>query len=64
MPIVWQSFSLHHVKEQANRVQGQLDEEQLKNRKLSQEIAKLEEHLVMMSQEADRKDEVECFLIV
>lgn len=49
---------LQLLQEQANRVQGQLDEEQLKNRKLSQQMAKLEEDVVMMSQEADRKDEL------
>uniref|UniRef100_A0A3Q1C3K9 Kinesin motor domain-containing protein n=1 Tax=Amphiprion ocellaris TaxID=80972 RepID=A0A3Q1C3K9_AMPOC len=41
------------------RVQTQLNEEELKNSKLLQQIAKLEEQITMMSQEADQKDEVE-----
>lgn len=45
--------------EQASRVQVQLEEEELKNRKLLQQIAKLEEQITVISQESDRKDEVQ-----
>lgn len=50
-------FFLHQ--EQASRIQAQLNEEELKNSKLLQEIAKLEEQVAAMTQESDRKDEVE-----
>uniref|UniRef100_A0AAQ5XRA8 Kinesin motor domain-containing protein n=1 Tax=Amphiprion ocellaris TaxID=80972 RepID=A0AAQ5XRA8_AMPOC len=50
---------LRQVQDQASRVQTQLNEEELKNSKLLQQIAKLEEQITMMSQEADQKDEVE-----
>ncbi|XP_023141715.1 kinesin-like protein KIF15-A isoform X1 [Amphiprion ocellaris] len=48
---------LRQVQDQASRVQTQLNEEELKNSKLLQQIAKLEEQITMMSQEADQKDE-------
>lgn len=41
-----------------SRVQAQLNEEELKNSKLLQQIAKLEEQITMLSQESDHKDEV------
>uniref|UniRef100_A0AAQ5XES0 Kinesin motor domain-containing protein n=1 Tax=Amphiprion ocellaris TaxID=80972 RepID=A0AAQ5XES0_AMPOC len=50
---------LRQVQDQASRVQTQLNEEELKNSKLLQQIAKLEEQITMMSQEADQKDESE-----
>eukprot|EP00064_Thunnus_orientalis_P020006 superscaffoldBa00005280_g20137 len=43
--------------EQASHVQTQLGEEEIKNSKLLQQIAKLEEQIAVMSQESDRKDE-------
>lgn len=46
--------------EQASHVQTQLDEEELKNSRLLQQIAKLEEQIAVISQESDRKDEVGC----
>ncbi|XP_047466800.1 kinesin-like protein KIF15-A isoform X2 [Mugil cephalus] len=49
---------LRQVQEQASRVQVQLDEEEQKNRKLQQQIAKLEEQVTVISQESDRKDEL------
>lgn len=49
--------------EQASRVQTRLDEEELKSRKLLQQIAKLEEQVTVMSQESDRKEEVGYFLL-
>ncbi|KAM3871379.1 kinesin-like protein KIF15 [Diretmus argenteus] len=48
---------LQQVQEQASRVQTQLDEEELKNHKLLQQIAKLEEQIAMISQESNRKEE-------
>uniref|UniRef100_A0A4W6FKR3 Kinesin family member 15 n=1 Tax=Lates calcarifer TaxID=8187 RepID=A0A4W6FKR3_LATCA len=48
---------LRQVQEQASRVQTQLNEEELKNSKLLQQIAKLEEQITVISQESDRKDE-------
>uniref|UniRef100_A0A3P8U281 Kinesin family member 15 n=1 Tax=Amphiprion percula TaxID=161767 RepID=A0A3P8U281_AMPPE len=42
---------LRQVQDQASRVQTQLNEEELKNSKLLQQIAKLEEQITMMSQE-------------
>ncbi|XP_008282437.1 kinesin-like protein KIF15 [Stegastes partitus] len=48
---------LRQVQEQASRVQTQLNEEELKNSKLLQQIAKLEEQIAVMSQEAEHKDE-------
>uniref|UniRef100_A0A3Q0THE2 Kinesin family member 15 n=1 Tax=Amphilophus citrinellus TaxID=61819 RepID=A0A3Q0THE2_AMPCI len=48
---------LRQVQEQGSRTQAQLNEEQLKNSKLLQEIAKLEEQVAVMTQESDRKDE-------
>uniref|UniRef100_A0A8C9ZB98 Kinesin family member 15 n=1 Tax=Sander lucioperca TaxID=283035 RepID=A0A8C9ZB98_SANLU len=50
---------LRQVQEQASHVQTQFNEEELKNSKLLQQIAKLEEQIVVISQESDRKDEVE-----
>ncbi|XP_070776383.1 kinesin-like protein KIF15 [Enoplosus armatus] len=49
---------LRQVQEQASRVQTQLNEEELKNSKLLQQIAKLEEQITVISQESDRKDEL------
>uniref|UniRef100_A0A7N8X945 Kinesin family member 15 n=1 Tax=Mastacembelus armatus TaxID=205130 RepID=A0A7N8X945_9TELE len=45
--------------EQASTVQTQLNEEELKNSKLLQEIAKLEEQITVLSQQCDHKDEVD-----
>uniref|UniRef100_A0A4W6FK04 Kinesin-like protein n=1 Tax=Lates calcarifer TaxID=8187 RepID=A0A4W6FK04_LATCA len=53
---------LRQVQEQASRVQTQLNEEELKNSKLLQQIAKLEEQITVISQESDRKDEVDHLL--
>uniref|UniRef100_G3P071 Kinesin motor domain-containing protein n=1 Tax=Gasterosteus aculeatus aculeatus TaxID=481459 RepID=G3P071_GASAC len=50
---------LSQVQEQACRAQTQFNEEELKNSKLSQQITKLEEQIALMSEECDRKDEVE-----
>lgn len=47
--------------DQASRIQAQLNEEELKNSKLLQEIAKLEEQVAVITQETDHKDEVEIF---
>lgn len=52
-------LSLISHQEQAGRVQTQLNEEELKNSKLLQQIARLEEQITVISQESDRKDEVE-----
>lgn len=41
-----------------SRVHAQLNEEELKNSKLLQQIAKLEEQITMLSQESGHKDEV------
>lgn len=49
---------LRQVQEQASHVQSQLHEEELKNSKLLQQIAKLEEQITLISQESDRKDEL------
>ncbi|KAM9341282.1 kinesin-like protein KIF15 [Symphorus nematophorus] len=49
---------LRQVQDQASRVQTQLNEEELKNSKLMQQIAKLEEQITLISQESDRKDEL------
>lgn len=49
--------------EQATRVQTQLNEEELKNSKLLQQIAKLEEQITVIAQESDHKDEVNYFLV-
>uniref|UniRef100_A0A3Q2ZVJ2 Kinesin family member 15 n=1 Tax=Kryptolebias marmoratus TaxID=37003 RepID=A0A3Q2ZVJ2_KRYMA len=48
---------LCQVQDQVSRVQTQLNEEELKNSKLLQQIAKLEEQVNVVSQESDRKDE-------
>uniref|UniRef100_A0A3B4T4P6 Kinesin family member 15 n=1 Tax=Seriola dumerili TaxID=41447 RepID=A0A3B4T4P6_SERDU len=48
---------LRQVQEQTSRVQTQLNEEELKNSKLLQQIAKLEEQINVVSQESDHKDE-------
>uniref|UniRef100_A0A672ZLN1 Kinesin-like protein n=1 Tax=Sphaeramia orbicularis TaxID=375764 RepID=A0A672ZLN1_9TELE len=53
---------LCQVQEQAGNVQTQLDEVELKNSKLLQEIAKLEEQISVMSQESKEKDEVDPHL--
>uniref|UniRef100_A0A8C4GT72 Kinesin motor domain-containing protein n=1 Tax=Dicentrarchus labrax TaxID=13489 RepID=A0A8C4GT72_DICLA len=50
---------LRQVQEQTSRVQTQLNEEELKNSKLLQQIAKLEEQIAVISQECAHKDEVE-----
>ena len=46
------------LQEQSDRVQTQLDEEEMKSSKLLQQVAKLEEQVAMMSQESSRKDKV------
>ncbi|XP_040915830.1 kinesin-like protein KIF15-A isoform X2 [Toxotes jaculatrix] len=48
---------LCQVQEQTSRIRTQLNEEELKNSKLLQQIAKLEEQIAVISQESDRKDE-------
>ncbi|XP_037551279.1 kinesin-like protein KIF15-B [Nematolebias whitei] len=48
---------LCQVQDQVSRVHAQLNEEELKNSKLLQQIAKLEEQITMLSQESDHKDE-------
>ncbi|XP_041827178.1 kinesin-like protein KIF15-B [Melanotaenia boesemani] len=48
---------LRQVQEQVSRVQTQLNEEELKNTKLLQQIAKLEEQISVISLESDHKDE-------
>ncbi|CAG5866434.1 unnamed protein product [Menidia menidia] len=48
---------LRHVQDQVSQFQTQLNEEELKNSKLLQQVAKLEEHIAMKSKEADHKDE-------
>ncbi|XP_033967309.1 kinesin-like protein KIF15 isoform X2 [Pseudochaenichthys georgianus] len=49
---------LCQVQEQASHFQTQFNEEELKNSKLQQQIAKLEEQITVMSQESDHKDEL------
>lgn len=49
---------LRQVQEQASRIQSQLDEEEAKNRKLLQQMTKLEEQVTVMSEEFSRKDEL------
>uniref|UniRef100_A0A7N6BNY1 Kinesin motor domain-containing protein n=1 Tax=Anabas testudineus TaxID=64144 RepID=A0A7N6BNY1_ANATE len=50
---------LRQVQEQATRVQTQLNEEELKNSKLLQQIAKLEEQITVIAQETNRnKDQL------
>lgn len=49
--------------EQASHVQTQLSEEELKNSGLLQQISKLEEQISALSQECDRKDEVEFHML-
>ncbi|XP_049918556.1 kinesin-like protein KIF15-B [Epinephelus moara] len=49
---------LRQVQDQVSRVQTQFNEEELKNTKLVQQIAKLEEQIAVMSQESDHKDEL------
>uniref|UniRef100_A0A672IIU3 Kinesin family member 15 n=1 Tax=Salarias fasciatus TaxID=181472 RepID=A0A672IIU3_SALFA len=48
---------LRQVQENASHVQTQLNEEELKNNKLTQQIVKLEEQIVLMSQEANRNSD-------
>nr|XP_057945952.1 kinesin-like protein KIF15-B isoform X2 [Doryrhamphus excisus] len=48
---------LRQVQEQMSHVQAQLGEEELKNRNLIQQIAKLEEQIHVLSQEFGQKDE-------
>uniref|UniRef100_A0A672IGW1 Kinesin family member 15 n=1 Tax=Salarias fasciatus TaxID=181472 RepID=A0A672IGW1_SALFA len=48
---------LRQVQENASHVQTQLNEEELKNNKLTQQIVKLEEQIVLMSQELESKDQ-------
>uniref|UniRef100_A0A672IGX6 Kinesin family member 15 n=1 Tax=Salarias fasciatus TaxID=181472 RepID=A0A672IGX6_SALFA len=50
---------LRQVQENASHVQTQLNEEELKNNKLTQQIVKLEEQIVLMSQELESKDQSE-----
>lgn len=49
---------LRQVQEHASNVQSQLNEEELKNSKLMQQIAKLEEQIALITQESERKDEL------
>ncbi|CAN9502128.1 unnamed protein product [Ophioblennius macclurei] len=49
---------LRQVHENASVVQTQLTEEELKNSKLMQQIVKLEEQIVVMSQELESKDQL------
>nr|XP_061823989.1 kinesin-like protein KIF15 isoform X2 [Nerophis lumbriciformis] len=48
---------LRQVQEQTSHVRSQLGEEELKNSRLMQQIAKLEEQIFIMSQESGQKDE-------
>ncbi|XP_077411545.1 kinesin-like protein KIF15 [Vanacampus margaritifer] len=48
---------LCQVQEQASQVRAQLGEEELKNSKLMQQIAKLEEQIHIMAQESGQKEE-------
>uniref|UniRef100_A0A7N8X553 Kinesin family member 15 n=1 Tax=Mastacembelus armatus TaxID=205130 RepID=A0A7N8X553_9TELE len=59
MTIMALTEELRQVQEQASTVQTQLNEEELKNSKLLQEIAKLEEQITVLSQQCDHKDEVD-----
>ncbi|XP_067292937.1 kinesin-like protein KIF15 isoform X3 [Pseudorasbora parva] len=49
---------LTQMQEQALRVQGQLDEEEAKNRKLLQQISKLEEHVTKATEKSSRTEEI------
>ena len=49
--------------EKTSCVQSQLNEEELKNSKLLQQIAKFEEQITVISQESDQKDEVDHLLM-
>ncbi|XP_067336732.1 kinesin-like protein KIF15 isoform X2 [Channa argus] len=49
---------LRQVQEQASHAQTQLNEEELKNSKLLQQIAKLEEQIVVITQESQCKDKL------
>uniref|UniRef100_A0A8C1KAV4 Kinesin-like protein n=1 Tax=Cyprinus carpio TaxID=7962 RepID=A0A8C1KAV4_CYPCA len=51
---------LKQMQEQALRVQGKLDEEEAKNRKLLQQISKLEEQVTVAAERSSRTEEV-CF---
>ncbi|XP_073724476.1 kinesin-like protein KIF15 isoform X1 [Misgurnus anguillicaudatus] len=48
---------LKQMQEQALRVQGQLDEEEAKNRKLLQQIGKLEEQVTTATEQSNRNEE-------
>ncbi|XP_062253695.1 kinesin-like protein KIF15 [Platichthys flesus] len=48
---------LRHVQEQTSSFQSQLNEEELKNSKLLQQIAKFEEQITLISQESRQKNE-------
>uniref|UniRef100_A0A8C1LBL6 Kinesin family member 15 n=1 Tax=Cyprinus carpio TaxID=7962 RepID=A0A8C1LBL6_CYPCA len=54
---------LRLMQEQALRVQGQLDEEEAKNRKLLQQISKLEEQFTTATEKSSRTEEV-CLVSV
>ncbi|XP_073688480.1 kinesin-like protein KIF15 [Garra rufa] len=49
---------LKQMQEQALRLQGQLDEEEAKNRKLLQQISKLEEQVTIASEKSSRSEEM------
>ncbi|XP_048014234.1 kinesin-like protein KIF15-A isoform X1 [Megalobrama amblycephala] len=49
---------LKQMQEQALRVQGQLDEEEAKNRKLLQQISKLEEQVTIGTEKSSRTEEM------
>ncbi|KAJ0062736.1 hypothetical protein NL108_004350 [Boleophthalmus pectinirostris] len=51
---------LQQVKDQAGLVQSQLDQAELKNSKLLQEISRLEEKIILLSEECKCKDERLC----
>lgn len=52
-------FYLFSHQEQTSRIQTQLNEEEMKNTKLLQQIAKLEAQITVLSQECEHKDEVD-----
>ncbi|KAM6961222.1 kinesin-like protein KIF15 [Aplochiton taeniatus] len=49
---------LQQVQEQAGHVQCRLEEEELKNRKLLQQVTRLEEHIATVTQEAGCREEL------
>ncbi|XP_046903869.1 kinesin-like protein KIF15-B [Hypomesus transpacificus] len=49
---------LQQVQDQASRIQSQLDDEELQNRKLLQQITKLQEQVALMSEDSARQQEL------